>query len=296
MGNDAENHRPRHGPQANWTTEGNGMGRLEGKVAIVTGAATGLGQATALLYAKEGAKVVVADLRPEKAELTVSQIHAAGGAAIFVATDVSSEGAVRNLVHATEQHFGALHIMTANAGILGRGASKRLEELTREEGDEIMAVNFWGVFYCLQQAIPAIRRAGGGAISVTTSVAGHYGDPRMPVYSASKHGVIGLVQSLAADLVPHIRVNAVSAGRVRTEIGRHTAEAKGADFPDNSETPDLSDYFSADPLQVAHAHLFLVSDDASFVNGQALVVDGGRTVVPAAPPWWGNPHRPKSTP
>ena len=258
------------------------MGRLEGKVAIVTGAATGLGRATAVLYAEEGAKVVVSDVRSGEGEETVDLIRAAGGDAMFVRTDVSSSSDVRALIDATEERYGALHVMTANAGILGRGFGKGLEEISEEEMEEIMAVNFWGACYCLKYAVPAIKRAGGGAMTVTASVAAHYGFPTMPAYAASKHAVIGLARSLAADVAPTIRVNVVSAGRMLTEIGKHTLEARGIDPASQPETQDdWEPHFKADPRQVAFAHLFFVSDEASFVNGQAVIVDGGRTVVPA---------------
>jgi NAD(P)-dependent dehydrogenase (short-subunit alcohol dehydrogenase family) len=261
------------------------MNRLKDKVAIVTGAGTGLGRETALLYAEEGARVAVADVRADEGEATVRRITDAGGEAIFVATDVSSVDAVRALIAQTEAHFGALHVMTANAGILGRGAGKRLAELPEDEFEQIMAVNFWGVVHSLKQAIAPIERAGGGAMTVTASLAGHFGYPTLPAYASSKHAILGLVKSLAADLAPRIRVNAVSAGSMATEIGAHTAEAQGRDPATAGPGPvlraDATDHFRAHPRQVAFAHLFLASDEASFVSGQALVVDGGRTVTPA---------------
>jgi NAD(P)-dependent dehydrogenase (short-subunit alcohol dehydrogenase family) len=264
------------------------MGRLEGRVAIVTGAATGLGRETAMLYAEEGATVVLADVRAAEAEATLERIRAAGGDADFIAADVSDRDAVRSLIDATEERHGALHVMTANAGILGRGAGKRLADVSEEEIEEIMAVNFWGVVHSLKYAIDPIRRAGGGAMTVTSSVASHFGYPDLPAYTASKHAILGLVRSLAADLAPAIRVNAVSAGAMRTEIGVHAAEARGAAPAHSGGHRDPSvfsgiahDHFLAQPRQVAYAHLFLASDEASFVSGQALVVDGGRTAVPA---------------
>jgi NAD(P)-dependent dehydrogenase (short-subunit alcohol dehydrogenase family) len=256
------------------------MGRLDGKVAIVTGGSTGLGRETAVLYAEEGAKVVVADVRPAEAGETVERIRSAGGEALFVETDVSSPGDVQSLIDAAEKQYGALNVMTANAGIQGRGSGKRLEEIDDDEVAEIMAVNFWGVLYCLKYAAPAIRRAGGGAITVTASVAGHYGYPTTPAYAASKHAAIGLARSFAADVGPQIRVNVVSAGHMLTQIGKHTSEAKGIAPKPRTSARDRTVYAS-DPRQVAYAHLFLVSDESSFVNGQAWIIDGGRTVVPA---------------
>lgn len=264
------------------------MGRLDGKVAIVTGAGTGLGREIAVLYAEEGAKVVVADVREKEAGETVERIRLAQGEAFFVPTDVAVREQVRALIEATEQRYGALHVMTANAGILGRGAGKRLEALTEEEIEQIMAVNFWGVCHALKYAVAPIRRAGGGAMTVTASLAGHYGYADLPAYAASKHAIIGLTRSLAADLAPTIRVNAVSAGSMVTEIGAHAAEAKGLDSSQATSHRDpqavqgaTKEHFRALPRQVAYAHLFLASDEASFVNGQALIVDGGRTAVAA---------------
>jgi NAD(P)-dependent dehydrogenase (short-subunit alcohol dehydrogenase family) len=257
--------------------------RLSGKVAIVTGAATGLGRETAILYAEEGAQVVVADFREPEGQATVERILSAGGDSFFVRADVSSRDDVKALVEATEARYGALHIMTANAGILGPSMGKRLGEISEEEIEEVMAVNFWGVCHSLKYAIDPIRRAGGGAMTVTSSIASHFGYRDLPAYTASKHAVIGLMRSLAADVGPEIRVNAVSAGSMVTEIRTHAVQARLAgseSLPGGSPTSDAgakSSRFRGDPRQVAFAHLFLVSDEASFISGQALLVDGGRT-------------------
>jgi NAD(P)-dependent dehydrogenase (short-subunit alcohol dehydrogenase family) len=255
------------------------MGRLEGKVAIVTGAATGVGRETAILFAEEGAKVVVADFRAEEAAETVLR---AGGAAIFIRTDVSSSDDVRNLIAETERQFGRLDVMVANAGISGRGSGKTLEEVTEEELEEVMAVNFWGACWCLKYSISPMKRTGGGTMTVTTSLAGHHGYPDQPGYVSSKHAITGLVKSIASAEAPLIRANTVAAGAIRTELRKHTAELKG--LPADSGEAQIAetrlakaDHFWSDPREIAQAHLFLACDESSFVNGTALVVDGGRT-------------------
>jgi NAD(P)-dependent dehydrogenase (short-subunit alcohol dehydrogenase family) len=259
--------------------------RLGGKVAIVTGAATGLGRETATLYAEEGARVVVADFREPEGQDTVERIRAAGGDACFVQADVSSRDDIKDLIAQAESRYGALHIMTANAGILGPSMGKRLGEISEEEIEEVMAVNFWGVVHSLKYAIDPIRRAGGGAMTVTTSIASHFGYPDLPAYTVSKHAVLGLVRSLSADVGPEIRVNAVSAGSMVTEIRTHAVEAQSAGRESGTAAATATttragaktSQYRGDPRQVAFAHLFLVSDEASFVSGQALMVDGGRT-------------------
>jgi NAD(P)-dependent dehydrogenase (short-subunit alcohol dehydrogenase family) len=257
------------------------VGRLEGKTAVVTGASTGLGRAIAQLYAQEGARVVVSDIRPAEGTETVEAIRADGGEAIFVETDVASSSSVDELVATAERTFGAVHVMTANAGILGRAAGKSLVDVTDDEAAQIMAVNFLGVLHAFRAAIPAIRRAGGGAMTATTSVAAHRGYATLPIYCASKGAVAALVRAVAADVAPAIRVNAVSAGSMATEIGAHAAEDEGVTEV-TSYAPKKAGDFSrrADPLEVAYAHLFLASDEASFVNGQTLLADNGKTILP----------------
>jgi NAD(P)-dependent dehydrogenase (short-subunit alcohol dehydrogenase family) len=256
--------------------------RLAGKVAIVTGGGTGIGRAVAQVYAEEGARVVVGDIRAEDGERTVAGIGDAGGEAIFVPCDVTNEEDVRSLVAAAEGAYGRLDVMTANAGILGRGGWKSIEELSKEEFDETVGVNLGGVFLSFKYAIPAIRRAGGGAMTATASLAAHRGQKAVSAYCASKGGVVALVRSIAYELAPTIRVNAVSPGTVATELLEHTAEAKGttpeallaAVRPPDVEAPPV---VFADPREIALAHLFLVSDESSFVNGQAIVADGGKS-------------------
>lgn len=258
--------------------------RLQGKVAAVTGGANGIGRAIALLYAAEGARVVVADIRAEDGEETVAAIRSLGGEAIFVDTDVRVGDDLRALVEAAEGSYGALHIMTANAGILGTGTGKSLIDMAEAEIQQLLDVNFVGVCRAFMHAVPAIRRAGGGAMTATASLAGHRAFGRMPIYAASKAAIVSLGRSLAVDLAPNIRVNVVSPGSIDTNIRRHQAQ------DDNVETDEDSIARAEElaattfggrgvPGDIAHAHLFLVSDEAGFVTGQTLIVDGGRGLV-----------------
>jgi NAD(P)-dependent dehydrogenase (short-subunit alcohol dehydrogenase family) len=249
---------------------------LQGKVVVVAGGAGGIGTATSTRLAEEGASVVVGDLRPEDGEETAERIRKSGGDAIFVPVDVTVGSEVKALVEAAESGYGRLDVMTANAGIMGRAVGVALEEISEEDFFEVMAVNFNGVVHAFKHAIPAIRRSGGGAMTATGSVTSHRGRARLDAYCASKHAVLGLVRSLAVDLAPAIRVNLVSPGNMATEIGHHAAESRGdvaSPAPPRPGAPR-----AADPREAAHVHLFLVSDEGRFVNGQSIVADDGWTV------------------
>ena len=258
-----------------------GRAQLDGKVAVVTGAATGLGREIARLYAEAGAAVVVADVAAQEAHRTAELIVEAGGKALFVETDVTIPSQVQQLMATAESHFGGLHIMTANAGILGRGHGKAFTDLREEEFAQIMDVNFGGVRRCFAAAIPTIRRSGGGSMTATGSLSAHRGYANLAAYSASKGAVLALVRALAHELAPEIRVNAVSPGTIRTDMRRHAEEAGATPSAPSGAPPEPTFGGSADPRQVAWAHLFLVSDQASFINGQVLLADGGRSIVPA---------------
>jgi NAD(P)-dependent dehydrogenase (short-subunit alcohol dehydrogenase family) len=254
---------------------------LEGRVAIVTGGAVGLGRATAMTYARHSAKVVVGDVRRAEGQATADEIRSAGGTADFVKADVANDDDMRALVAAAENRFGRLDIMTANAAILGRGGWKSLEDLDLAEFENVMDVNFLGVVRAFKYAIPAIKRAGGGAMTATSSIAAHRGYAQRDAYVSSKAAIVGLVRSLAIELRPDVRVNAVSPGPMVTDM---LLRSPGfAPAPGSAQAPLASDegWRSADPLEVAKVHLFLVSDHSSYITGQTIVADGGRTLVVA---------------
>ena len=237
--------------------------RLQGKTAIVTGAASGIGFATAALFAAEGANVIASDLGMPELEGTVG-----------VAADAGDEAAVHGLVERAQKDFGRLDIFFANAGISGGFAS--IFEQTPEDWHEILRINLIGPFLAVKHAAPVMKEGGGGSIICTASVAGLRSGAGGPAYSASKAGVINLVKVAATQLVgANIRVNAICPGLIETgmtEFIFERARAKGQ--ADNiGHLNPLKRGGTAE--EIAHAALFLASDDSSYVHGQALVVDGG---------------------
>jgi NAD(P)-dependent dehydrogenase (short-subunit alcohol dehydrogenase family) len=250
-------------------------GQMDGKVALVTGAASGIGRASALAFARRGVKVVVADLRRAAAEAdeTVRLVHAAGGVATFVAADVTHAAEVRALVAATIAEYGRLDCALNNAGMCGTPAG--IVECSEEQWNATIALNLTGVWLCMKYEIPELLKAGGGAIVNTASGAGLVGFPDLPAYVASKHGVVGLTKSAALEFArQNIRINAICPGTVWTPMME--AFVRGNAAMEEGLRAASPYGRMARPEEVAEAAVWLCSDAASFVNGVALPVDAGR--------------------
>jgi NAD(P)-dependent dehydrogenase (short-subunit alcohol dehydrogenase family) len=246
--------------------------RLQGKVAIVTGGGSGIGRATSLAFAREGARVMVADLIVDGGEETVKMIHSAGGGAVFVRTDVSKAQEVKAMVDKAIEAYGQLDCACNNAGITSSGVS--VSRCTEESWDRIIAINLKSVFLCMKYELPKMLKSGGGSIVNTSSVMGLVADGGHPAYAASKHGVIGLTKTAAIQYAKAgIRVNAVCPGIIRTPMSEKS-------FADNPEMKAAAiamqpmDRF-AEPEEVAQAIVWLCTNEASFITGHALPIDGG---------------------
>ena len=248
--------------------------RLKDKVAIVTGAARGIGRASATLFAKEGAKVTVADNRADLGQETVRLIEDAGGQARFVLTDVADEGQVKALVEGTVAKWGKLDILFNNAGIV---LVKFLEDTTEAEWDRLMGVNLKSIFLAVKYAVSHMRRQGGGVILNTASTGSFVGQFKTPAYIASKGAVMLLTKSLALDYgADNIRVNCLCPGITDTPMLREHIEASGDPetvIRERTARVPLGRFLA--PEDLARAALYLVSDESEGVTGAAHLVDGG---------------------
>jgi NAD(P)-dependent dehydrogenase (short-subunit alcohol dehydrogenase family) len=248
---------------------------MAGKVALVTGAGSGIGRATALAFARQGAAVAVADVDDAGGEQTVAQIGQAGGAAIFLHADVSREADVAAMIGQVVASYGRLDYAHNNAGIGGRGGP--LAEADEGDWDRVLAVNLKGVWLCMKHEIRQMLAQGGGAIVNTASVAGLIGAEGLGVYAASKHGVVGLTKTGALEYArAGIRVNAVCPGFIATPmVERFT----GGDPHANARLARANPQGRIGaPEEVAAAVVWLCSDAASLINGHALAIDGGLVV------------------
>jgi NAD(P)-dependent dehydrogenase (short-subunit alcohol dehydrogenase family) len=244
---------------------------FEGKVAIVTGGASGIGQSTALKYAGNSASVVVADINAERGYETVAIVQKTGGRAIFVETDVSDPLSCKVLIDTTLREFGRLDYACNNAGIAGEQSPTA--EYSIEGWQKLIAVNLSGVFYCMKYEIPAMLNSGGGVIVNMASILGHVGFAGAPAYVSAKHGVVGLTENAALEYGQHgIRVNAVGPGFIKTPL-----------ISVLDQDPKVMEQIVAlhpmgrlgRPEEVAELVIWLSSDKASFITGGYFPIDGG---------------------
>jgi NAD(P)-dependent dehydrogenase (short-subunit alcohol dehydrogenase family) len=249
--------------------------RFKDKTVVITGATTGIGRGTAILFGKEGAKVVVAGRREKEGQDTVKAITDAGGEAMFVATNIAKANEVESLIETAAKRYGSIDVLINNAGV---AIIKPVHEFTEEEWDTIIDTHMKGTFLCSKYAIPYMIKQGEGAIVNTASIWSFNAYPGWAIYCAAKGGILQLTRAMAVDLAPYkIRVNCVCPGAVRTEL----MEKAFKESPDPAKTLKIFEDIHpmrrvGEPEDVGKAVLFLASDDASWITGADLSIDGGR--------------------
>jgi NAD(P)-dependent dehydrogenase (short-subunit alcohol dehydrogenase family) len=249
-------------------------GLLEGKSALITGGGGGIGRATALALAREGARVAIADVAIDAARETVAQVNAAGGQAISLPGEVTRDADVRAMVDGVVSAYGRLDCAFNNAGIAGwqvEAAGQKTAEWSEEAFDRMIAVNLKGVWLCMRHELPQMQAQGGGAIVNTGSIAGLIGLPTSSAYVAAKHGVLGLTKTAAIEYAEaNIRVNAVCPGYIKTRMTEDTMRRRG-----EAILAQVPLHRMGNPEEIAEMVVWLCSDRASYVSGAAYNVDGG---------------------
>ena len=255
------------------------MSDMNGRVALITGASSGIGRATAAAFAAKGVRVVVAARRREELAELVAEIETSGGKATAVTTDVSATKDVERMVAHAIETFGRLDYAVNNAGVEGRFAS--IVDLAEEDWDTVLDINLRGVFLCLKYEAKAILHCGnGGAIVNVGSINSFLGFPSGAAYVTSKHGLIGLTTSVSAELAPHaIRVNLVCPGIIDTPMHHRARTLLGDEVYDTAVLPRVHLRRAGRPEEIARSIVFLCSDDASYITGTTLTPDGGFTLT-----------------
>jgi NAD(P)-dependent dehydrogenase (short-subunit alcohol dehydrogenase family) len=256
--------------------------RLTNKVALVTGSTKGIGRATAVRFAAEGASVVLCGRSEDLGGAAVDEITAAGGTATFIAADLTHEDQVERLVETAVDRFGRLDILVNNAAVVADVVSldRPIAEQDTDNLDLILRLNVYGAFWSMKYAIPAITDCGGGSIVNISSYGSQYGIPRTPSYSASKGALNALTRQVAVDYAPNIRCNAVIVGMVVTEEILRIIEL---DESLSAQLEALTLTRPGTPADVAAAAAFLASDDAAFITGALVNVDGGMSAKSSVP-------------
>jgi NAD(P)-dependent dehydrogenase (short-subunit alcohol dehydrogenase family) len=248
-------------------------GRLDGKVALITGGGSGIGRATALLFAREGACVVIADANEQSGQETAAAIEAAGGQAAFVRVDIAKAADTRAMVETAVTRFGRLNVLFNNAAVALIGRDGKVADVAEEVWDFVQSVNLKGVYLACKAAIPAMIAAGGGSIINNASVAALVAEPDLDAYTAAKGGVLALTRAVAAGYAAqNIRCNSIAPGLVRTPMVSSAARSLVEQFEQHTLLP------VAEPEDIAYLVVYLAADESRYVTGATYVIDGGYTV------------------